>query len=83
MRGTETYLQDAVNWFKQNEIPLHGILRNPNQGWTNSPKAYAQLYIDDAAMGASLTFDSSKSSRPFIDWNKATSMLIHAGILTQ
>ena len=55
MRGTRTQpsdtLQDAVNWFKQNDIPLWGINENPEQtqsGWTNSNKQYAQLYIDDA-----------------------------------
>jgi len=46
------YLTDAVNWFKENEIPLYGVQTNPTQHtWTTSPKAYAQMYIDDAALG--------------------------------
>lgn len=52
----ESGLTDAIDWFKQNNIPLYGIQRNPDQdSWTKSPKAYAQLYIDDAALGAPLT----------------------------
>ena len=39
------YLTDAVNWFKENEIPLYGIQTNPTQHtWTTSPKAYAQRF---------------------------------------
>jgi hypothetical protein len=62
-------LEDAVNWFNQHDIPLHGVQTNPTQkSWTDSPKAYAQLYIDDAALGAPLIMDENLSSRPFIDW---------------
>src|SRR3990167_9217708 len=46
------YLSDALSWFELYEIPLYGIQANPTQHtWTTSPKAYAQLYIDDAALG--------------------------------
>jgi hypothetical protein len=69
MRSGEQ-LEDAVMWFNLNEIPLYGIQTNPNQkSWTDSPKAYANLYIDDAALGAPLIYDESKSPREFIDWN--------------
>ena len=51
------FLDDAVNWFKENNIPLWGINQNPEQiSWTKSPKAYGQLYIDDAALGCPLKF---------------------------
>ena len=44
-------LQDAVNWFKKNGIELYGVNENPTQKrWTNSPKVYAHMYIDDAAL---------------------------------
>jgi len=66
---SEKELDDAVAWFKQNEIPLYGIQRNPTQGtWISSPKAYAQLYIDDAALGCPLIQDTGVSNRPFADW---------------
>ncbi len=63
------YLDDAVNWFKKNDIPLYGIQTNPTQNtWTTSPKAYCQLYIDDAGLGCPLLFDDKKSERPFVNW---------------
>ncbi len=52
------YLADAVDWFKKKDIPLFGIQENPNQKtWTSSPKAYGQMYIDDAALGIPLKMD--------------------------
>ena len=69
-------LEDAVEWFNSNEIPLYGIQTNPTQkSWTDSPKAYANLYIDDAALGAPLMYDESKSNRYFIDWNGVSNYL--------
>lgn len=70
-------LDDAVNWFKENEIPLFGIQTNPTQHeWTDSPKAYGQLILDDAAAFAPLKFDPEYSNRPFIDWDKMRNELI-------
>lgn len=67
MRSDE-YLQDAVDWFKDNGIELYGIQRNPDQDkWTQSPKAYAKIYIDDAALGAPLR-KGLVGERPYIDW---------------
>jgi hypothetical protein len=63
------YLTDAINWFKDNDIPLWGIQTNPTQlSWTTSPKAYGEMYIDDAGFGCPLRFDASVSHRPFVDW---------------
>lgn len=68
MRDT-VELQDAVTWFKVNGIPLFGVNNNPTQKrWTTSPKAYANLYIDDAALGCPLIVDPKISDRPFVDW---------------
>jgi len=64
------YLTDAVNWFKENEIPLYGIQTNPTQHtWTTSPKAYAQMYIDDAALGCPLINDKEYAERPFVEFD--------------
>lgn len=64
-----TYLTDAVNWFKENGIELYGINTNPEQkGWTTSPKAYADLYIDDAALGIPLSRNLGLSDRLFVNW---------------
>ena len=60
-------LNDAADWFHDNNIPLFGINSNPEQHtWTRSPKAYAQLYIDDAALGIPLIH--TDWSRPHVDW---------------
>ncbi len=76
------FLTNAVNWFKENDIPLYGININPQQTeWTTSPKAYAQLYIDDAALGAPLTRNKDLAERPFIDWASVEAICEMDGIL--
>lgn len=68
------YLDDAINWFKDNGIRLWGIQTNPEQcNWTSSPKAYAQLYIDDAALGCPLI--RVVNERPFVDWDAVEKLL--------
>lgn len=75
-------LEDAKNWFKENGIELYACQLNPDQkNWTTSNKCYAQLYIDDAALGAPLLYDESKSPRPFISWPGVINLLKIAGIL--
>lgn len=76
------YLTQAVDWFSKNDIPLAGININPRQSkWTNSPKAYAQLYIDDAALGIPLTVEPCLSERPFVDWQRVEQLLIERGVI--
>jgi len=70
------FLTDAVNWFKENNIPLYGIQTNPTQHeWTNSPKCYGQLYIDDAALGCPLVYPGN-GHRPYVDWKIVKEYLI-------
>ena len=48
---TNDCLQDAIDWFAKYDIPLYGVNDNPSQhSWTDSPKVYANMYIDDAAL---------------------------------
>lgn len=69
-------LEDAVNWFSDNKIPLYGVQRNPTQdSWTDSPKAYAQLYIDDAAFGCPLVA-GDMGERPYVDWVEVSKRLL-------
>lgn len=69
-------LQDAVEWFANNSIPLYGINENPTQkNWTKSPKIYAHLYIDDAALGCPLIFNEEYSDRPYVDWEAVQKLL--------
>ena len=69
-------LDDAVMWFTDRGIPLFGVNSNPSQkSWTDSPKAYAHQYIDDAAVGCPLSHDSSVTARPFVNWNEVERIL--------
>ena len=69
-------LDAAVNWFKENNIELFGINENPTQKrWTDSPKVYAHMYIDDAGLGCPLKLDLSLSNRPFVDWEVVSRLL--------
>lgn len=79
MRGSNNHsLEDAINWFKENEIELWGINENIDQkrsGWTNSNKQHADLYIDDMALGCPLVYDPKVHHRPFVNWELINSML--------
>lgn len=69
MRSGDT-LDDAVRWYALKGIPLYGVNRNPDQGtWTSSPKAYAHVYVDDAAFGCPLRENPRSGGRPFVDWD--------------
>ena len=63
-------LDDAVKWFRDNEIELYGVQAVPDQHtWTSSPKCGADLFIDDLALGAPLR-EYGFSSKPCIDWDR-------------
>ena len=69
-------LQEAVDYMTANGIKLYGVNKTPGQtNWTASPKVYAELYIDDAALGCPL--DSNGS----VDWNEIENLLILMGII--
>jgi len=75
-------LADAMDWFSLNGIPYYAANENPQQlNWTDSPKAYAQLYIDDAALGCPLDYNPHMSSRPFVDWVVVEAMLEDKNII--
>jgi hypothetical protein len=81
MRGGEPLL-DAIDWFHKNQIPLYGVNKNPRQEeWTSSPKAYGQLYIDDAALACPIKRDPTLSKRPFVDWEEVEKWLINNNII--
>lgn len=75
-------LDDAVEWFKTNEIPLYGIQTNPTQNsWTTSPKSLADIMIDDSAIGCPLAYNSNISTRGFVNWVAIEKMLEEQGLL--
>lgn len=71
----------AVDWFREKGIPLYAINTNPEQKrWTKSTKLYADLYIDDNALGCPLK-TSPNTVRPYVDWEKVREMLVNNGFL--
>ena len=68
-------LQEAVDWCNENEIILWGVNKNPSQSsWTKSPKVYAHIYIDDAALGTPLDYYED-GTRPSVNWFEVEKML--------
>lgn len=66
-------LTDAVEYCRANGIEFWGVNTNPEQAaWTGSPKAYAHVYIDDAAAGTPLVFPhpATGHDRPYVDWEE-------------
>lgn len=69
MRSGQT-LHEAIAYCKGNGVEFWGINENPDQKeWTESPKAYAQIYIDDAAFGCPLRENPRAGGRPYVDWD--------------
>ena len=79
MRSGES-LQAAVDWYAKHEISLFGINQNPEQSWSQSPKAYAHLYIDDAALGCPVLL-APDGGRPYVDWRRVARQLEERGVI--
>ena len=81
------FLDQAVEWFAKNDIPLWGINENPEQkSWTTSPKVFAHKYIDDAAWGAPLSINCLSGQgyvRGYVDWNLIKSYFLSTGIISE
>lgn len=76
-------LDRAKQWFSDRDIPLWAINANPEQKqWTDSPKIYANLYIDDSALGCPLKIVDN-CSRPVADWVKIREQLVREGYLDE
>lgn len=73
-------LDEAVAYCENNGIIFWGINENPAQKeWTDSPKAYASIYIDDAAIGCPLIYDQS-TDRNMVNWRDIEAMLVRKGV---
>lgn len=59
-------LTEAVEFCRARGVEFWGVNVNPEQAaWTQSPKAYAHVYVDDMAAGCPLT---GLPRRPYVDW---------------
>ncbi len=64
-------LQHAYDYCGSKGLNFIGINENPTQKfWNGSPKAYARVYIDDAALGCPLVHPKEKNRRPYVDWKE-------------
>ena len=80
MRSDEK-LEAAVRGFKERKIKLWGVNCNPEQSeWTSSPKVYADIYIDDAALGCPVRFIDGVRHH-VVDWSKVSAELEYHDIL--
>ena len=66
-KGDKFSLDDAVEFCRENGVEFYGVNHGPGDSrWTQSPKVYAHVYVDDAAFGCPL-IDFGK--RPCADWS--------------
>ncbi len=80
----DSLLDAAVKWFTDNGIDLWGIQKNPTQHtWTSSNKVYANIYIDDAALGCPLSENAELSNRPFVNWTEVRAKLVQMNVLSE
>lgn len=63
-------LSEAVEFCRQQGVEFFAINENPTQkSWTQSPKCYAHVYVDDAAAKCPLLASSKPGGRPMVDWS--------------
>jgi len=78
MRSDEhqrSYLQEAVEFCHERGIEFWGVNNNPDQSsWTSSPKVYAQVYIDDLALGVPI-------KDGVVDWEQVENILVYHQML--
>lgn len=74
-------LDEAVAWFERNGVELYAVNENPEQkSWTSSVKVYANIYIDDCALGCPIRFEDG-IRRPFVDWQKVREILSYNRVI--
>jgi hydroxymethylpyrimidine pyrophosphatase-like HAD family hydrolase len=76
MRGGKE-LFEAVEYCKDRDIEFWAVNENPEQLiWTNSPKVYADLYVDDAGFGCPTRPASEEGLRAVVDWGIVQTVLL-------
>lgn len=62
-------LTEAVEFCRANGVEFYGVNCNPGQAsWTQSPKVYAHVYVDDAGINCPLRESRKSGGRPMVDW---------------
>jgi len=67
-------LENAVEYCRKHGLEFDGINEDPDQSeWTDSPKAYANIYVDDLGAGCPLLEENRE--RPCVDWSRVGPMI--------
>lgn len=67
--GDGPVLTEAVKFCRDRGVEFWAVNSNPEQRqWTDSPKVYAHIYVDDAAFGCPLREPFGRG-RPMVDWS--------------
>lgn len=75
-------LDRAVQWYRERRIPLFGINRHPAQDPDlHSPKAFANAYVDDLAVGVPLVYPTKpgEPDEPYVNWPEVMQMIRRRG----
>ena len=73
MRSGAT-LEDAVEYCREHGLEFDGVNEDPDQSeWTDSPKTYADVYIDDCGAGCPLLEEGR--GRPCVNWTEIGPMV--------
>ena len=79
MRSGER-LDQAVEYLREAGVIPYAINENPLQKhWTESPKVFCNVYIDDAALGCPLVME--EGARPYVNWEEVRELLIEREVL--
>jgi len=67
-------LEDAVEYCREHGLEFDGVNEDPDQSeWTDSPKTYADVYIDDCGAGCPLLEEGRE--RPCVNWTEIGPMV--------
>lgn len=76
-RADRAFLAEAVDFCRLHGVEFWAVNENPEQStWTSSPKPYANIYIDDAALGCPLMRNPEPNGRPYVDWRRIALALL-------
>ena len=79
MRSGERLCQ-AREYLEDEGIIFWGVNENRSQKyWTESPKIFCHMYIDDVALGCPLVVP--ERGRPYVDWDEINNLLIERGVI--
>ncbi len=62
-------LTQALKFCEENDLKFHLVNQSPER-WSDSNKAFANIYIDDAAFGCPLIENPRPRGKPYVDWDK-------------